>query len=89
MWVLTQTQPKSSRADIRAAVSTLVVQTDEARPYSVSLAIRSASSSSVNFCTVITGPKISVLDQLVVLLQVGDDRRLVEVAAVARPARHR
>ena len=60
MWVLTHTQPKSSRADIRAATSTFLVHTDDARPYSLSLAIRSASSSSVNFCTVRTGPKISV-----------------------------
>ena len=60
MWVLTQTHPKSSRADIRAATSTFLVQTDDARPYSEPLAIRSASSSSLNFCTVSTGPKISV-----------------------------
>ena len=36
-----------------------LVHTEEARPYSTPLAQRTASASSVNFCTVITGPKIS------------------------------
>ena len=35
------------------------VQTDEASPYSTPLAHPSASDSSLNSCTVITGPKIS------------------------------
>ena len=35
------------------------VQTDEASPYSVPLAQRSASSSSLNCCTVMTGPNTS------------------------------
>ena len=38
----------------------LDVHTDDARPYSESLALITASSSSVNRCTVITGPKTSV-----------------------------
>ena len=36
-----------------------LVHTDDARPYSTPLAQRSASSSSVNRWTVMTGPKIS------------------------------
>jgi hypothetical protein len=36
-----------------------LVHTLEARPYSTPLAQRSASSSSLNCCTVMTGPKIS------------------------------
>ena len=35
------------------------VHTDDARPYFTPLAQRSASSSSVNFWIVMTGPKIS------------------------------
>ncbi len=35
------------------------VKTELARPYGVPLAQRTASSSSVNRCTVMTGPKIS------------------------------
>jgi hypothetical protein len=60
MWVLIHTQPKSSALDIRIAVETSLVQTDEARANSTPLAFSSASSSSVKDCTVMTGPKISV-----------------------------
>ena len=60
MCVFTQTQPKSSRAAIRDAVLMLLVHTDDASAYSLSLENCSASSSSVNFWTVSTGPKISV-----------------------------
>ena len=35
------------------------VQTDDARPYCTPFAASSASASSANRCTVITGPKIS------------------------------
>ena len=38
----------------------LAVQTEEASAYSESLAMATASSSSVNVCTVITGPNTSV-----------------------------
>ena len=60
MCVLIHTQPKSICAVIRAAVSTLDVQTEDASPYSVPLAHCSALASVVNFCTVITGPNTSV-----------------------------
>ena len=45
---------------MRSARLWLVVQTLEARPYSVPFAQRSASSSSLKDCTVMTGPKTSV-----------------------------
>ena len=57
--MLTQTQPKSSRRVIRIARPWSRVQTEEARPYSTPLAQRTASSSSVNRCTVMTGPNTS------------------------------
>ena len=60
--MLTHTQPKSSRRDTRIARPWSLVQTEDASPYSTPLAQRTASSSSVNACTVITGPKISCLD---------------------------
>ena len=59
MWVFTHTHPKSSRLVMRMARAKSFVHTLEANPYSTPLARRTASSSSVNFCTVITGPKIS------------------------------
>ena len=59
MWVLIHTQPKSSRLDIRIARPWSLVQTLDASPYCTPLAQRTASSSSLNCCTVITGPKIS------------------------------
>ena len=61
MCVLTHTQPASIRAAMRLALPMSLVHTEEARPKSLPLAKRSASSSSVNFCTVRTGPKISVV----------------------------
>ena len=57
--MLIHTQPKSSARDMRMARPWSEVHTEEARPYSVPLAQRSASSSSLNFWTVITGPKTS------------------------------
>ena len=60
MWVLIHTAPKSSRLETRIARAWSLVHTLEARPYWTPLAQRSASASSLNFCTVITGPKISV-----------------------------
>ncbi len=60
MWVLIHTAPKSRPRDIRIARPWSLVQTLEARPYSTPLAQRSASSSSLNRCTVMTGPKISL-----------------------------
>src|SRR5665647_3519707 len=59
MWVLIQTQPKSSLRDIRIARPKSLVHTLLASPYSTPLAQASASASSENFCTVMTGPKIS------------------------------
>jgi hypothetical protein len=59
MWQLTHTQPKSRRCVIRMARPWSLVHTDEARPYSTPLAQRTASSSSENRWTVMTGPKIS------------------------------
>src|SRR3954465_7103405 len=59
MWVLIHTQPKSSRLLIRMARPKSFVQTLEASSYSTPLAQAMAWSSSVNRCTVITGPKIS------------------------------
>src|SRR5699024_7630062 len=59
MWQLTHTQPKSSRRLIRIARPKSFVHTLEARPYSTPLAQAAAWSSSENFCTVMTGPKIS------------------------------
>ena len=59
MWVLIHTQPKSSRLAIRIARPWSLVHTEDASPYCTPLAQRSASSSSVNRCTVMTGPKIS------------------------------
>jgi hypothetical protein len=47
---------------MRSARLWLLVHTLDASPYLVPFAQRSASSSSVNGWTVITGPKISVLD---------------------------
>ena len=59
MCVLIQTQPKSSRRATRIARPWFAVQTDDARPYCTPLAHFTASSSSLNGCTVMTGPKIS------------------------------
>src|ERR1700744_4710831 len=59
MWVLIQTAPKSRRLAIRMARPWSLVQTLEARPYLTPLAQAAASSSSLNCCTVMTGPKIS------------------------------
>jgi hypothetical protein len=60
MCVLIHTQPKSRRRAIRIARPWSSVQTLEARPYCTPLAQRTASSSSVNGCTVMTGPNTSV-----------------------------
>jgi hypothetical protein len=59
MWQLIHTQPKLSRRDIRIARPWSCVQTLDARPYWTPLAHLAASSSSLNVCTVMTGPKIS------------------------------
>ena len=59
MWVLIHTQPKSRRLAMRIARPKSFVHTLEASPYSTPLAQPTASSSSLNFCTVMTGPKIS------------------------------
>ena len=59
MWVLIHTAPKSRRLAIRIARPWSLVHTLEASPYLTPLAQRTASSSSVNRCTVMTGPKIS------------------------------
>ena len=85
MWVLIQTQPKSSRFDIRIARPWSLVQTLEARPYCTPLAQRSASASSVNCCTVMTGPKISFWICSSSCCRPESDGRLVEVALVALP----
>ena len=53
------------------------VQTLEARPYSTPLAQAGAFSSPSKRWTVTTGPKISLLDHFVVLLQAGDHGGLV------------
>ena len=58
--MLIHTQPKFSRLDTRIARPWSLVHTLEASPYWTSLAHSHASSSSVNGCTVMTGPKISV-----------------------------
>ena len=78
MWVFTQTQPKSSRAAIRDAVPCCVVQTDEARPYT---RVVGKPHRLVLVGEVLHGehrPEHLGADQFVVLLQVGDHRRLVE-----------
>jgi hypothetical protein len=59
MWVLIQTQPKSSAREARMALPKSRVHTLEANPKSTSLALARASSSSVKDWTVMTGPKIS------------------------------
>ena len=59
MWVLIHTHPKSSRLDMRMARPWFRVHTDDARPYSTPLAHATAWSSSLNRCTVITGPNTS------------------------------
>jgi hypothetical protein len=59
MWSLSHTQPKRSALETRSARPTSRVHTEEARPYGVPLAHAIASASSVNGCTVMTGPKIS------------------------------
>src|SRR5258706_477270 len=55
----TQTTPARSARDTRWARETSFVHTAAARPYTVSLAIRIASSSSLNGIADSTGPKIS------------------------------
>jgi hypothetical protein len=50
---------ESSAPDIRNARPWSVVNTLEARPYGTPFASRNASASSLNGCTVITGPKTS------------------------------
>ena len=62
-----------------------VVHTLDARPYSTPLAQRTASSSSVKRCTVMTGPKISSWTISSSWLQAGHDGRREEVAARRRP----
>ncbi|CAH0283928.1 hypothetical protein SRABI128_03719 [Microbacterium sp. Bi128] len=57
--MLIQTAPKSRSRLRRMAVPWFVVQTLEARAYSTSLASSTASSSVLNFCTVMTGPNVS------------------------------
>ena len=59
MWQLTQTQPKSSRRDIRIARPWSSVQTLDASPYWTPFAHSTALSSSSKLWTVMTGPKIS------------------------------
>ena len=59
MWSLIQTHPNRKARETRRARPTSRVQTDEARPYGVPFAHAIASASSLNGCTVITGPKIS------------------------------
>ena len=86
MWSLIQTQPKRSALAMRSARPTSRVQTDEASPYLVPLAHAIASASSVKRWTVMTGPKISSLDHLVVLAEAGDDGRLEEEAGPIGPA---
>ena len=57
--VLTQVQPYCNRAAVAMPREMSRVQTDEARPYSESLAQRTASSASSNRVTETTGPKTS------------------------------
>ena len=56
---MTERFPASTARDTRSARPTSRVQIDPESPYSVSLAIRTASASSSNGTTASTGPKIS------------------------------
>ena len=69
-----QTVPKRSFLAAFSARLTSRVKTDAARPYGTPFAQAIASSSSLNFCTVTTGPKTSFWTISRVLLDVGDDR---------------
>ena len=80
MWVLTHTQPKSSRADIRAARPTLPVHTEDASAYSTPVG---EPDRLVLVAELLRGDHRAEdlgLHQLVVLLQVRDQGGLVEVA---------
>jgi hypothetical protein len=81
MWVLIHTQPKSSRLDIRIARPWSLVQTLEARPYCTPLAQAQRLGLVGELLHRDDRAEDLVLDLLVVLLQPGEDGRLVEVAA--------
>ena len=76
--VLTQVQPYCNRAAVAMPREMSRVQTDEARPYSESLAQRTASSASSNRVTETTGPEDFMLDDFVALQRAGHHGWLVE-----------
>ncbi|MCY1403627.1 hypothetical protein D9M71_188150 [compost metagenome] len=58
-WLLIQVQPYCRRAAICMALSRFCVHTEDARPYSESLAQSTACDSSSKRVTVTTGPNTS------------------------------
>ena len=83
MWQLIQTQPKSSRRDIRIARPWSSVHTLDARPYSTPFAQLERLVLVVELLHGDDRAEDLVLDHLVVLPQPVDDGRLEEVPAVA------
>ena len=78
MWSLIQTQPNRSAAETRSARPTSRVQTDDARPYGVPFAHAIASRLVAEALHGDHRTEDLALDQLVVLLQSREHRRLEE-----------